>query len=85
MVWVGPSKDRDIDKRVLFKMSLVFGSVTGLFPFYYFVWRQRVAITVTNPVIHILVGWVGFFIGYKSTFALFWNRRARRLRNGPTK
>jgi hypothetical protein len=80
-----PPKDRDIDNRVLFKISPVFGSAVGLLAFFYFVFRRSIAISVTNVVIYILLGYVVFFVLYKFTFAYFWNRRARRLRNGQMK
>ncbi|WP_395753689.1 hypothetical protein [Prosthecobacter sp.] len=84
-----PPKDRDIDNRVLFKMSPVFGSLTG-FAIFVLSYPQmlsagsasRLATVVAGVMIWYLFGCVVFFVGYKFTFAYFWNRRARRLRSG---
>jgi hypothetical protein len=38
-------------------------------------------ITPTSIAVVVLGCWIGFFLGYKFTFAIFWNRRASRLRS----
>ena len=43
---------------------------------------SRVASLLLLGCVLILLGFVGFFVIYKFTFAYFWNRRARRLRSG---
>jgi hypothetical protein len=75
-----PPKDRDIDNRVLLKVSPVFGSISGLLIFLIVSARYSPFITVWSLIACLLLGIVFFFTFYKFTFALFWNRRARRLR-----
>jgi hypothetical protein len=83
-----PSKDRDIDNRVLFKISPVFGSLTG-FAIFVLSYPQMISAASVSGVVAVLAdvmlwylfGCVVFFVGYKFTFAYFWNRRARRLRS----
>lgn len=76
-----PAKDRDINNRVLLKMSSVFGSMTGLLLLFIRLVQGRAEFSFTNVVGYLAFGWVLFFIIYKVTFAYFWNRRARRIRS----
>jgi hypothetical protein len=83
-----PPKDRDIDNRVLFKISPVFGSLTGFVIFglsYPQMMRagsfSEFAAVIADVMIWYLFGCFVFFVGFKFTFAYFWNRRARRLRS----
>ena len=79
-----PPRDRDIDNRVLLKISPIFGGVAGLIVLLWFVFRHMTSITVGKVVIFYLLGCIAFFVIYKFTFAYFWNRRARRLRSSQT-
>jgi apolipoprotein N-acyltransferase len=75
-----PPKDRDIDSRVLFKISPIFGGMAGLIILLWVALRHETS-TVGKVVIFYLLGCVAFFAIYKFTFAYFWNHRARRLRS----
>jgi hypothetical protein len=72
-----PPKDRPINSAVLLKITPFFGTVAGL----------AIAVIerhLASPVwvaADLLFGWLGFFIGYRLTFALAWNSRARLLQH----
>lgn len=80
VLFLRPPKDRDIDNVVLLKLTLWFGTLVGLavclIPI-----RGAPGLTAAEIARLFLCAWVVFFLGYKFTFAIFWNRRARRLRN----
>ena len=80
VVSLRPPKDRDIDNLTLLKMTCFFGPATGLFMFL-FRFRSVEALTLERGALYLVVGCVIFFSIYKLTFAFFWNRRARRLRD----
>ncbi len=79
VLFLRPSKDKDIDNVILLKLSLVFGSAIGVLSLL-MAFLSRRSITLDMFVFAFLFGWVFFFVGYKVTFVYFWNRRARRLR-----
>ncbi len=74
-----PARDRDIDFRVLLKVTPLFGSVAGIL------------IVAASPHLRTPIGmaacitssWVMFFVLYRITFAMAWNRRAKELRKAP--
>lgn len=71
-----PAKDRDIDSGVLFKVTPLFGSLAGvLIAAGSSLLRDPLAVVGC-----IVVGWVLFFVLYRITFAVAWNRRAKELR-----
>ena len=76
---IRPPKNKDIDNQILLKMALAFGSLIGII-----CWLADVAmsarISVSHAIYFFVAGWVFFFVLYKFSFAIFWNRRARRLR-----
>ena len=76
-----PPKERDIDNRVLFKISPVFGGVAGLILLLCVAFSHFTSITAWKAALFYLAGCIAFFLSYKFTFAYFWNRRARRLRS----
>jgi hypothetical protein len=80
VLFLRPPKDRDIGNVVLLKMTLWFGTLVGLA-----IWLIPIpgapGLTAFELFRLILCGWVVFFLGYKFTFAIFWNRRAKRLRS----
>lgn len=80
-----PQKDRDIDNKVLIKLSLLFGAAVGLIAFLLEQTRYRSAFNFVALLIYLAAGIFLFFFGYKVSFAYFWNRRARRLRSARTK
>ena len=80
VLFLRPTKDKDIDNVVLVKLSLVFGSAIGVI-LLLLNFTKEVGISLGNVVFSMLAGWVIFFVLYKLTFAFFWNRRARRLRS----
>ena|SRR5260221_394923 len=75
-----PAKDRDMDNVVLFRMTLVFGVVLG---FVYLLICRVVfgSLTPRGIGLCLIGGCLVFFFLYKFTFAIYWNRRARRLRD----
>jgi hypothetical protein len=74
-----PSKNKDIDNLVLFKLTLLFGTLCGLIIWLVNIWITKV-VTWSVSAIIFLIGWSLFFLLFKFTFAYFWNRRANRLR-----
>ena len=80
VVSIRPPKERDIDNRILLKMTSVFGPITGLLPFFLIAFHHSVKFTATNAIIFAFFGCIVFFVLSKFTFTYFWNRRARRLR-----
>jgi hypothetical protein len=85
VLFLRPPQDKDMDNRVLLKMTLFSGSVVGLLFLLVVVFGATEALTLSDVIFAIilclLAGWVLFFVVYKLTFAYFWNRRARRLRH----
>lgn len=75
-----PSKDRDIDNPVLLRLTLFFGPFVGICAILVITLLYRLP-----PLLYLVcalpAACLGFFFGYKFSFALFWNRRAARLRN----
>ncbi len=84
VVFLRPPKNKDIDNRVLFKMTLFFGTVAGVAIWLILYWRFKVT-AWSSIALTFILGWFLFFLGYKLTFAYFWNRRARRLRKSDKK
>ena len=80
VLFLRPTKDKDIDNVVLVKLSLVFGSAIGVI-LLLLNFTKEVGFSLGNVVFSMLAGWVIFFVLYKLTFAYFWNRRARRIRS----
>jgi len=74
-----PPKNKDIDNRVLLKLTFFFGPTLGLAVFLLRLARME-KLSPGGVAAHLLFGCVLFFVFYKFTFAFFWNRRARRLR-----
>ena len=75
---VRPQKDKPMDNSVLLKMSACYGPLYGL------VLGLLAAIGIQQFSLWVIVGnivliSVVFFPLYKFTFAILWNRRARRL------
>ena len=65
---------------VLLKMTFCFGSSLAVLLLLLRLLVEH-TITPTNIAVVAVGCWAGFFLAYKFTFAIFWNRRARRLRN----
>ncbi len=79
-VFLRPPKDKAMDNVLLVKMSFSFGSMLGLA--YLVIWFVAFhQLTLLSVALCFAGGWIVFFLGYKFTFACFWNRRARRLRD----
>ncbi len=81
LVSLRPPKDRNIDNRLLLKLSPIFGGAAGMIGFVWCAFRHITPVTVGRAAIFYLIGCVVFFVIYKFTFAHFWNRRAKRLRS----
>jgi hypothetical protein len=74
-----PSKDREMDNVILLRMTAHYG------PFYGLLFAVAHVLLIQQFEVRIIVGWLAWmtvfiFVGYKYSFAIFWNRRARRLR-----
>ena len=70
-----PPKDRPINTAVLLKITPIFGTAAGLA-------LAAIEQHLNSPIrvaADVLVGWLGFFVLYRCTFALAWNSRAKRL------
>jgi hypothetical protein len=79
-LFLRPRRDEDIDNSTLLKMSLCYGPlIAALVLVVRFILREPV--TISSAAICVLFCCAAFFIGYKFTFAISWNRRARRLRS----
>jgi hypothetical protein len=79
-LFLRPEKDRDIDNVVLLKMASCFGPSAVLVALLV-LFLLGYGITARDTSLFVAGGWIAFFIGYKFTFAIFWNRRAKRLRS----
>ena len=76
-----PAKDAEISNSLLLKMAACYGSFYGLiFGVFESIVSRR--FSIRELLLYVLTMSVFFFIGYKLTFAVFWNRRARRLTGG---
>lgn len=81
IVSLRPPKDRDIDNKVLLRISLVAGTGMGLLVFLTMAAGRTLPVTPQYFIAFIVLGIAVFFVLYKVTFAYCWNRRAARLRN----
>jgi hypothetical protein len=86
-LFLRPKKDQLIDTAALLNISIYFGVLYGAV--FYCVWAilKRTGFSIASLLAHIVVFPIAFFVLYKCTFAVFWNRRARRLqsqRPGPS-
>src|SRR4051812_10461480 len=79
-LFLRPHKHQDIDNVVLLKMTSCFGPAAGCLALLAFFILTR-SVTPRDAILCIAGGSIAFFIGYKFTFAIFWNRRAKRLRS----
>ena len=80
VLFLRPTKDKDIDNMILLRLSLLFGSAIGVL-LLAIIFVNGAGISLGNVIFSFVVSWIAFFILYKMTFAYFWNRRARRLRS----
>ena len=74
--------DRDIDAWVLLKMTCIYGPIAALIALS-LMSSNGLRLSAMVAIVTVLACCAAFFILYRSTFAYFWNRRARRLR-GPS-
>jgi hypothetical protein len=74
-----PPKNQKIDNLLLLKMALFYGSLMGLVVWLVCIVRST-RIGLNHAIYFLLGSWVIFFVGYKLSFAIMWNRRANRLR-----
>jgi hypothetical protein len=79
VLYLRPAKDKDIDNKILLRLTLFFGSVLGIF-FCLPAALLPIGSTWPNLILAFFTGWAVFFLLYKFTYAYFWNRRAKRLR-----
>lgn len=79
-----PEMDQLLDNRLLFKLSIYYGPLYGAILSLVVISRISVLswlTVVAGVLLNIALFTVLFFAFYKYTFAIFWNRRARRLRD----
>jgi len=79
-----PEMDQPIDNRLLLKMSICYGPLYGVILSLVVIPRISVLSWLTvaaGVLLNIALFTVLFFAFYKYTFAIFWNRRARRLQD----
>jgi len=69
-----PAQDKNIDNKVLMKITPIFGTFLALF-----VLLTSTQITLISTLATLLTSWIFFFVAYKLTFAIAWNARASRL------
>jgi hypothetical protein len=79
VVFLRPPQDRDIDTLVLLKITCVFGVGAAAIAVA-LMFSNGIVLNTTRVLLTLLVGCLGFFFVYRMTFAYFWNRRAKRLR-----
>lgn len=80
-LFLRPAKDQFIDNSRLIKISIAFGSITGVLLFFIiFLYKLRNP-SGFNFALSIFITWVLFFAAFKFTFAHFWNLRAGRLKS----
>jgi len=74
-----PAQHERMNNGHLLKMALHFGPLYGLLVFAWYVFVGLVALSILWAVVCVLTSIAFFFGAYKFTFAIFWNRRAKRL------
>lgn len=71
-----PQKSEIISNLQVLKMTPVFGSLSGLL----IAAIAQDLLSMPNLLIDIAIGWVAYFVIYRTTFVPAWNSRARSLR-----
>lgn len=74
-----PPKDQPLSTLRVAKMALHFGPLIGLVVLAIIYLRAHSAVSASVAGSVLILSIVGFFAGYRLTFAYFWNRRAERL------
>ena len=74
-----PSPNQEMDNRILLRMALHFGPFYGSILALVLIFQSQSGFPLVPVVASIAAVTVYFFLSYKFTFAVFWNRRARRL------
>lgn len=77
-----PARAELMDNRRLAKIAVHFGSLFGLLIYGWYVLVEFMPLSASWALFCVATSVVFFFLGYKYTFAVFWNRRAERLRSG---
>ena len=78
-LYLRPETSQLMDNRILLKMSIYFGPLYGAILSFLPVLFKRAEFSLSSVVASAVIVTILFFPLYKYTFALFWNRRARRL------
>ena len=79
-----PPKDERLSTLRVVKMALHYGPAVGLIALAIIYVRARSMVSATFAGAVLLSSLVVFFVGFRVTFAYFWNRRAERLRATPS-
>src|SRR5437899_79633 len=78
-LFLRPRKDQDMDNATLLKIACCGGPATGGLVLLSLRVLFRRSITMSIALNCIVACSIAFFLAYKFTFAVYWNRRARRL------
>jgi hypothetical protein len=79
-LFLRPRRDEDICNITLLKMAACFGPlIAALVLVVRFLLREP--ISAASAGVCIIACCIAFFVAYKFSFAISWNRRARRLRS----
>lgn len=78
-LFLRPLQDELIDTRRVAKMTLYFGPMFSIILIFYSAMRGPVSLA--DALATAIYMCVFFFVWYRLTFAVAWNRRARRLQN----
>ena len=79
-LFLKPKQNQLMNTKYVFKMSLYYGPFFGLL-MYIGIWAIDKEFIITHLLIAVAYVTTAFFIGYRITFAYFWNKRAKRLQS----
>lgn len=74
-----PGRSELMDNRFLARAAIGYGFVFGLLVYGWYVYIGFLPLSPVWPIACVLVAAAFFFVVYKYTFAVSWNRRAVRL------
>jgi hypothetical protein len=74
-----PARHERMDNRRLLKIAYHFGTLYGLLMYLWYLFIGFLPLSFAWALVCVAVAMVFFFVAYKYSFAIFWNRRAGRL------
>ncbi|CDI04403.1 MAG: hypothetical protein WAU60_05945 [Candidatus Competibacter denitrificans] len=75
-----PAQDEKMTNALVAKMALYFGTFYGII-FYLITMGSLANFNIIKAILFLVYIIIFFFVGYRVTFAYFWNKRADRLRS----